>query len=101
MKKLLLKTCLIIIVLNLSSCSGITVTGRVAVKGNEPHTYTVIIDDEIGSIKVVGEYLEEIRDNYQNRYIRVKGNIIKESAGPGMPAEFEVTEIIEIRTEPF
>ncbi|MDY6969145.1 MAG: hypothetical protein SVR08_10910 [Spirochaetota bacterium] len=76
---------------------ALEINGKVSVKGNEPHTYLVIITRKYGALKIVGAFEKEIRRNYQQKYIKVNGKVVKKTIGPGFPAEFKVTEIIEIR----
>jgi hypothetical protein len=106
----MLKTILaIIIAAGIFSCSDTvkgnvlpnsdTIKGRVSVKGNEPHTYLALktVKEEF---KIVGLLTNEIRDKYQNKYIEVKGAIIKKAIGPGFPAELEVTSIVKVSSDP-
>lgn len=81
--------------LTMSACSSLKVAGRVAVKGNEPHTYLVLVSDS-REYKLVGPLQEKIWKTYQGQRIRVRGRIVREALGPGFPAELEVLEILEV-----
>ena len=84
----------------LTSCLAMTVQGKVAVKGSEPHTYLALSAEQT-EYSLVGPLAEDLSRNYQGKYLRVRGEIIKEALGPGFPAEFEVQEIIEVSGKPF
>lgn len=84
-------------IIGLIGCEDIDLEGKVAVLGNEPHTYLALITDDHGDFKIVGKLEKKIWDNYQQIRIRVKGNIIKEGIGPGFPPELEVTKVIEVK----
>ena len=73
-----------------------TYEGRVAVKGSEPHTYTVLVTPDNVEYKIVGDLAQLIYSDYQNRIIKVRGKITREAIGPGMPAELLVYEIIKV-----
>ena len=87
---------IIIIIINLFifSCGDI-IEGRVAMKGNDPHTYLSIVTEEGQEFKIVGKLEKEIATKYQGNTIKVKGIIIEEGIGPGFPPHFEVLKIIE------
>ena len=84
-----------------TACNSLTVSGRVSVKGSEPHTYLVLVSEERGAFTIVGPLKEEIRRNYQGKYLKVRGRIVE---GPGLPVphpQLEVLEILEVRSGPF
>ena len=80
----------------LISCKSITLKGKIAVKGSEPHTYLVLVSVENGEYAIVGELKQEIWNKYQGHMIKVRGNVIKQAIGPGFPAELEVIQILEV-----
>jgi hypothetical protein len=92
---LLLWACLL-----LAACDSLTVTGRIAVKGNEPLSYVALITQK-GDFSIVGPFRNEIRARYQGMFLKVRARIVREARGPGSPAELEVIEILEIGTKPF
>jgi hypothetical protein len=73
----------------------ITIKGSISVKGNEPHTYLALTTDRNEEFSIVGKKKKEIWENYQGQVITVKGKIVRKSIGPGFPAEFDVTKIID------
>ena len=74
---------------------GETFTGKVAVKGNEPFTYLVLVTDK-GDLKITGPLQEKIRDSFQGRIITVKGTIVKKKKGFMALSELEATEIVNV-----
>ncbi len=72
-----------------------TFTGRVAVKGSEPHTQIVLVTIEADYV-LTGPLAERIRNEYQGHTLEVSGEIRKEALGPGFPAELEVFEIVKV-----
>ena len=89
-KQYLFFSLIVIVTVMILGC--VTLSGRVAVKGNEPHTYIVLITDDTEYI-IVGDLAGEIRREYQKKIITVKGKIVKKAI-PGKPAELEVFEIL-------
>ncbi len=92
---------LILIAAGTSSCRSVTFHGKVAVRGSEPHTYLSLLSADKGEAALVGPLRDEIEANYQGRYIKVEGRVVKKAAGPGFPAELEVIRILEVRSRPF
>ena len=74
----------------------LTYTGRVSVKGNEPHSYVVLVTQDDTAYRLVGDLAPRIRKEYQNMTIVVRGCIVKEAVGPGFPAELHVEEIVRV-----
>ncbi len=70
-----------------------TVTGRIVVKGSEPHTYLVIETPEV-EYAIVGDLADDVAE-YQNHVITVQGMVVSEALGPGMSACLEVRRIQE------
>ncbi len=91
--------CAIIFAFALAGHSTLILEGRVVIKGNEPHTIVVLITRDNREYSIVGKYSNEIRLKYQNHTIRVEGRIRNKAAGPGFPAEFEVTRILESKNQ--
>lgn len=101
-KKLLLSSA---IALSLTSCtpygavgSTITVKGKVLVKGQAPKTYVGLKVNSRKYYNLVGRLSRLLRTSYQGKKITIRGNILSEAIGIGMPARLEVTKIIEIHS---
>ena len=73
----------------LSACRD-TVTGTVAVKGNEPNTYVTLITPEHGQLRISGVYTTELRERLQGKKIRASGEI-KIADSPGGFSAIEIT----------
>lgn len=96
MKTKLIKTVLIVFAVTMIlSCKTVTLKGKIAVKGNEPHTYLVLILEQNLEYAIVGDLRQEIWTKYQGQVIKVRGKIVKQAVGPGFPAELEVSEILQ------
>ena len=96
MKTKLIKTVLIVFAVTMIlSCKTVTLKGKIAVKGNEPHTYLVLILEQNLEYAIVGDLRQEIWTKYQGQVIKVQGKIVKQAVGPGFPAELEVSEILQ------
>ena len=65
----------------LNSCRA-PVKGRVSVKGNEPNTYTALITEKYGHLRIKGKLSKEIKQNCQGKIIEALGEI-KIIKGPG------------------
>jgi hypothetical protein len=73
-----------------SSSEGIDVfTGRIAVKGTEPHTFVSLTTDDGRQYRLTGEAVEELRAEYQNTVVSVRGRVL-DSPGEPLPARLEV-----------
>lgn len=70
------------------------IDGRISVAGSEPFTYVRLIDDVQHEYRLVGPKAETLRQGWQGRNVQLDGRIVKDAIGPGMPAEFEVKEIM-------
>ncbi|NPA27555.1 MAG: hypothetical protein GXN91_00695 [Epsilonproteobacteria bacterium] len=68
----------------------VEVEGKVAVFGNEPHTFVGIkTEDGVYKISNAKDFKLEL---FQNKVVKVKGVLLKKEVGPGMPAEIEVVD---------
>ncbi len=85
--------CLVATIL-FTGCTA-TFTGRVAVKGSEPHTYLAIETYTHGELEIIGALTAEIRAKFQGRTITVEGTIVDEGYGPGFPPKLRVARIAE------
>ena len=65
--------------------------GRITFTGNEPHARLTLITDE-GAYYLEGpeDILDELARNYQQRVVKFRGTVLRESPGPGLPGVFEV-----------
>jgi len=67
--------------------------GRVAVKGNSPHTYLSIKDSKSQKSYKIQNQTEFDLMKKQNQTVKVKAVLLKEAIGPGFPAVIEVVEV--------
>lgn len=74
----------------------IVLRGKVSIKGNEPVTYLCLSSESGSEYKLTGKLQTIIRNRHQQQIIVVKGKIVKKAVGPGFPAEFDVSEILDI-----
>ncbi len=66
----------------------IELTGRVTVTGSAPLTVLVLVT-ETDHYEIVGDLAPELR-KLQQIHVTVRGSVVREAAGPGFPAEFQV-----------
>ncbi len=71
---------------------SVILVGKVSVKGSEPNTYLALTAEDGTVYELAGEKAGELRDEYQGRLIEVRGMLVKEAVGPGMPARVEIME---------
>ena len=88
-------TILFILSIFFISC-GDTIEGRVAMKGNEPHTYLSIVTEKGQEFRIVGKLEKKISKNYQGNTIKIRGEIVKNGVGAGFPPHIDVNKIIHI-----
>ncbi|WP_455381385.1 hypothetical protein [Salinispira pacifica] len=74
------------------SCTA-TFTGRISVKGSEPHTYLAIDTADHGELEIVGPLASRIRALYQGQIITVEGTVLDSGSGPGFPPKLRVDRI--------
>jgi hypothetical protein len=81
----------------LAGCTEQILTGTIAIKGSEPHTYPALTTADQQEYRLVGQRGQEIGESYQNMLLKVRVRLVKEAIGPDFPAEVEVLEILEIK----
>lgn len=72
-----------------------SITGRIAIKGNEPGTWVALVADDGIEYRLKGKLVERLRDKYQQQVVTLTGKLVSKSKGPGLPAGFEVESVIE------
>ena len=94
MKRLI--PCLLLLCLVAGGCRLVQqqIEGRISVAGNEPFSYVRLVDPEQHEYRLVGPEAARIRRTLQGRDVILKGKIVRDAVGPGMPAEFEVREVV-------
>ena len=99
MRALLLPAALLLLIAAGSSDppGTIVLTGRVTVRGSEPHTMVVIESAERGEVQLSGALAGEIRAKHQGRVVQLRCRMVREALGPGFPAEAEVVRILNVK----
>ena len=98
MRALLLPAALLVLI---AAGSGeppgtVVLTGRVTVRGSEPHTVVVIASAERGDVELTGRLEPEIRARHQGRVLTLRCRIVREAIGPGFPAQAEALKIVSV-----
>ena len=73
----------------------IELTGRVTVTGSAPLTILVLVT-EADHYEIVGDLAPELR-TLQQLHVTVRGRVVREAAGPGFPAQFQVDSYTRVR----
>ncbi len=73
---------------------GMIIDGKIAVAGNEPFSYLSLTGEDAVQYRLTGELAAALELNYQGQRVRLQGSLVKESVGPGYPAQFEVDSIV-------
>lgn len=71
----------------------IMITGKIAVKGNEPRTWLCLTTDAGIEYRLKGELVSKIWDNYQQQIITLQGKRTSSVTKPGFPVGFDVLAI--------
>ena len=79
-----------------SACS-ITVTGKISVKGNDPHVFPVLTSSDNTEYIISGTNKKIMMEKYQGKTITVKGLKKDRAKDQYGPAELEVTNILNVR----
>lgn len=75
-------------------------SGRLFLTGNVPHAFLALEDSEGVLYRLTGEAVEALTRNSQGRTAVLRGRVVRQAAGPGLPAEFLVTKVVEIKQQP-
>jgi len=70
-----------------------TLQGRIAVKGNAPHSYLVLEDHKTHTNYKIANSQSFDLIHRQNQTVRLKAALIKEAKGPGFPAVIQVIKL--------
>lgn len=79
----------------LTACSGKTITGKVVIKGQIPHTFIAVKVDRRLYYHIVGRLKRVLLAHYQGDTVTLAGSVVREAIGQGLPAEFKATRIVD------
>ena len=71
-----------------ATAAVVVVTGRVTTIGSDPRI-TLVIVTETEQYELAGSRSEELW-RLQQRYLTVRGHVVRQASGPGFPARLEV-----------
>jgi len=74
---------------------NLTITGKVGVYGNEPHTYIAIKDTENNTLYQVENAKDYNLDKLQNKIVKIEAIKTAEKKGPGFPAKIKVVNFLK------
>lgn len=96
MRHMLLTLLLPLLLASAAACAapGTLIDGRIAIAGNEPFSYLSLTSEDAVQYRLSGELAAALERDYQGQRVRLKGSLVKESVGPGYPAQFEVESIM-------
>jgi hypothetical protein len=83
--------------------SEVTVAGRLAVYGSEPHTYLAIAVADATTppgtrlVQIEGDHLDELR-GLQDRSVAIRGTVTRVEIGPGFPTVIDAA-VFELRDD--
>lgn len=72
-----------------------SITGMIAVKGSEPHTWVALNSINGIEYRLQGPLVQQLKNHFQNQSVTLKGKLVASAKGPGLPAVFEVEKIVE------
>ena len=70
----------------------ITLTGKISVKGSEPHTYLCLTTLNRVDFKLIGPISNQIRQKYQSQTLIIMGTVTSPAIGPDMPVTVDVLD---------
>jgi hypothetical protein len=76
--------------------SSNTITGKIVIKGEYPHTFIAMKVRNRVYYNVVGDLKRVLKASYQGKRITLAGHFVSSAQGPGMPARFHATKVVEI-----
>ncbi len=77
----------------MSESEPIVISGKIAVKGNEPRTWLCLTTDSGKEYRLVGDLEPQLRAEYQQQVTRLQGKRTNPSDERDMPIGFEVLVI--------
>ncbi|MDH5464395.1 MAG: hypothetical protein OEW60_02140 [Thiovulaceae bacterium] len=80
-----------------SACSGKTITGKVVIKGQIPHTFIAVKVDRRLYYHIVGRLKRVLLAHYQGDSVTLAGSVVREAVGQGLPAQFKATRIVSFK----
>ncbi len=97
MKVLLGVSSVVFLIVTMSACSGKTITGKVVIKGQIPHTFIALKVDRRLYYHIVGRLKRVLLAHYQGDTVTLAGYVVREAIGQGLPAEFRATKIVDFK----
>jgi hypothetical protein len=73
---------------------NLTITGKVGVYGNEPHTY-IAIKDASNTLYRIENAKEYNLDKMQNKTVKIEAIKIGKKIGPGFPATVKLIKFLQ------
>lgn len=73
-----------------------TITGRITIKGNEPKTFVALTAADGRVYEITGPLTGRLKEEYQYRTVTLEGELLRKSAGPGIPAQFRAEKIVSV-----
>jgi len=93
LKKMILPT---LAILSIGACAQndlIEIEGKIRLKGSEPHSYLVIVDNKAHkTYKIINKNDFNLMQK-QKQTVHLKAKAVKDAIGPGFPAEIEVVSV--------
>ena len=80
----------------LSGCttnSAVTIHGKIAIKGNEPHTFLALTTEQGEEYQLQGPLVEQIKQQNQGMILELSGTILSTKKVFALPIMFRVQEI--------
>ncbi len=74
----------------------VCLTGRIRIKGNEPHTSVVLVCENGDNFVLKGDLAEELGGKYQLKSVSLKGMVLF-SGKPFLPVELKVISFEAIK----
>ena len=75
--------------------SVVIIRGKIAVKGNEPHTWLCLTNSDRLQFQLRGKLIQSIQQNFQQQTITLQGEITSEPKNYLRPTGFRVQEILK------
>ena len=73
-----------------------TIEGKVLIKGHLPHSFVALKVNSRKYYNLVGPLSRLLRSSYRGKKVILRGKVVAKAIGLGMPARFEVSEIVKI-----
>jgi len=81
----------LLVLMSLASAWALEIQGKIALRGNDPHSYLTVITSDNRLYQIIGIKEKELARR-QGQELLLEGQVTNPALGPGRPAQFNVIQ---------